>query len=143
MRFRSVASRTGPGGGMRWGRSLAWRDDRALWGFEARYVRTDRWLGRDVKTRVGVRLRHDDVDAALHHTESRERLEARVDAAVSESALGAFAEVDVRNLFNSPWSQAQFANESRLPDEPAPVQDLHFTSGYPLSAMASATVFFW
>lgn len=50
--------------------------------------------------------------------------------------------VDVRNLLNSRWRQAQFANESRLSDEPAPVSDLHFTSGYPLSLMGTVTALF-
>ena len=41
----------------------------------------------------------------------------------------------VRNLFDTPWRQAQFANESRLPGEPGPVSDLHFTPGYRSSVL--------
>lgn len=52
------------------------------------------------------------------------------------------ATLGVRNLFNVPWRQAQFANESRLSWEEDAVADLHFTPGYPLSAMASVSLFF-
>lgn len=50
--------------------------------------------------------------------------------------------VDVRNLTNAAWRQAQFANVSRLPWESAPVEDLHFTPGYPRTVLGSASVFF-
>jgi len=50
--------------------------------------------------------------------------------------------VDVRNLTNAAWRQAQFANVSRLPWERAPVEDLHFTPGYPRTVLGSASVFF-
>jgi outer membrane receptor protein involved in Fe transport len=43
----------------------------------------------------------------------------------------------VRNLFDVEWRQAQFANESRLSYEPVPVEDLHFTPGYPLTVFVS------
>lgn len=41
--------------------------------------------------------------------------------------VGASAE----NLLNTEWNQAQFDTESRLPGEPAPVSELHFTPGTP------------
>jgi len=50
--------------------------------------------------------------------------------------------LDVRNLLNSAWRQAQFANASRLSWESAPVEDLHFTPGYPRTVLASASFFF-
>ncbi|HVE86662.1 MAG TPA: TonB-dependent receptor [Myxococcales bacterium] len=50
--------------------------------------------------------------------------------------------VDVRNLLNAAWRQAQFASQSRLPWESSPVEDLHFTPGYPRTVMASAAAFF-
>ena len=50
--------------------------------------------------------------------------------------------LDVRNLFNVHWRQAQFANESRLPGEAEPVSDLHFTPGYPISVTGTASLFF-
>ena len=37
----------------------------------------------------------------------------------------------VDNLFDTDWNEAQFATESRLRDEAAPVEELHFTPGTP------------
>jgi outer membrane receptor protein involved in Fe transport len=38
----------------------------------------------------------------------------------------------LENLFNVKWNEAQFATESRLKNEPLPVEELHFTPGTPL-----------
>lgn len=46
------------------------------------------------------------------------------------------ASVSVENLLDSEWREAQFANESRLRNEPAPVADVHFTPGTPFAATA-------
>jgi outer membrane receptor protein involved in Fe transport len=51
------------------------------------------------------------------------------------------ASLSVKNLLDTAWRQAQFANVSRLKDEPAPVEDLHFTPGYPRAVMATVTAF--
>lgn len=37
----------------------------------------------------------------------------------------------IENLFNQDWNEAQFATESRLFDEPNPIEELHFTPGSP------------
>jgi outer membrane receptor for monomeric catechols len=37
--------------------------------------------------------------------------------------------LNIENLTNSDFREAQFFNESRLPSEPAPVGDIHFTPG--------------
>lgn len=37
----------------------------------------------------------------------------------------------IENLFNQEWNEAQFATESRLRNEPNPVEELHFTPGTP------------
>jgi outer membrane receptor for ferrienterochelin and colicin len=39
----------------------------------------------------------------------------------------------VENLLNTEWNEAQFATETRLADEPAPVEEIHFTPGAPFS----------
>ena len=39
--------------------------------------------------------------------------------------------VQIQNLFDTEWNEAQFATESRLQDEPEPVEELHFTPGTP------------
>ena len=48
----------------------------------------------------------------------------------------------IENLLNTKWNEAQFDTESRLFDEPAPVDELHFTAGTPFAAKLSATVYF-
>jgi hypothetical protein len=40
----------------------------------------------------------------------------------------------IDNLLDSAWREAQFAETSRLPGEPAPVEDVHFTPGTPFVA---------
>jgi outer membrane receptor protein involved in Fe transport len=52
---------------------------------------------------------------------------------------------DVRNLFNTKWREVQFANTSRLKSEvdagsPAQ-QDLHFTPGWPFTALGRVTLY--
>lgn len=39
---------------------------------------------------------------------------------------------DVNNIFNTEWMETQFATESRLKNETQPVEEIHFTPGYPL-----------
>ncbi len=50
--------------------------------------------------------------------------------------------VAVDNLFNAKWNEAQFATESRLYDEPAPLTELNFTPGNPFMIRARFSVFF-
>jgi len=46
------------------------------------------------------------------------------------------------NLFNTKWNEAQFATESRLKGEPAPVTELNFTPGIPFFARVKLAVNF-
>lgn len=48
----------------------------------------------------------------------------------------------VENLFNTKWNEAQFATESRLFNEPAPVTELNFTPGSPFFARIKFALFF-
>lgn len=48
----------------------------------------------------------------------------------------------VQNLFDTRWKETQFATESRLRGEAAPVEEIHFTPGTPFFARLSWT-FFW
>ncbi|MEO7524136.1 MAG: TonB-dependent receptor, partial [Ferruginibacter sp.] len=50
--------------------------------------------------------------------------------------------IAIENLFNTTWNEAQFATESRLKNEPAPVTELHFTPGIPFFARVKFAVFF-
>ena len=48
----------------------------------------------------------------------------------------------IENLLNTEWNEAQFDTESRLFNEPAPIDELHFTPGTPLALKLSLGVFF-
>lgn len=50
--------------------------------------------------------------------------------------------VDVLNVLNRTWREAQFATTSRLAFEPAPVTDVDYTPGWPFTAMAHVS-YFW
>lgn len=39
--------------------------------------------------------------------------------------------MQIQNLLNTEWNETQFATESRLRDEPIPVEEIHFTPGTP------------
>ena len=50
--------------------------------------------------------------------------------------------IAIDNIFNAKWNEAQFATESRLYNEAAPVNELHFTPGNPFMIRARFSVFF-
>ena len=50
--------------------------------------------------------------------------------------------LDVQNLFNSEWREVQFATESRLQNEAAPVEEIHFAPGWPFTFRATLTAYF-
>ena len=50
--------------------------------------------------------------------------------------------LEIQNLFNTKWREAQFEVESRLRNEPAPVDDISFTAGTPFFAKLKFAVFF-
>lgn len=50
--------------------------------------------------------------------------------------------LSIYNLFNQKWKETQFATESRLRNEAAPVEEIHFTAGSPFFAKGTLTVFF-
>lgn len=47
--------------------------------------------------------------------------------------------MDITNLMNTEWNETQFATESRLKEETAPVEEIHFTPGFPFMARAKLT----
>ncbi|WP_317175598.1 TonB-dependent receptor [Adhaeribacter swui] len=49
--------------------------------------------------------------------------------------------LSVQNLFNNRWKETQFATESRLLTETAPVNEIHFTPGTPFFARLSWSLF--
>ena len=84
----------------------------------------------------------------------------RFDASIGWRSEVIEVALDVQNLTNTQWREAQFANVSRLADEPTPAscpggtrpvsddgaflgcEDVHFTPGAPLNAMLTATLKF-
>ncbi len=50
--------------------------------------------------------------------------------------------VEIQNLFNTKWREEQFEVESRLKNEPVPVDDVNFTAGTPFFAKLEFAVFF-
>ncbi|MBX7109807.1 MAG: TonB-dependent receptor [Chitinophagales bacterium] len=50
--------------------------------------------------------------------------------------------MNVENLTNAAWNEAQFDTESRLFDEPSPVSELHFTPGTPVAVKGSVSYIF-
>ena len=50
--------------------------------------------------------------------------------------------LSIQNILNTRWKETQFATESRLKGESAPVEEIHFTPGTPFAAKLSLTVYF-
>lgn len=48
----------------------------------------------------------------------------------------------INNIFNVKWKETQFDTESRLKNEAAPVEEIHFTPGTKLAAKLSCSIFF-
>ncbi len=48
--------------------------------------------------------------------------------------------VDVQNLLDTTWREVQFASDSRLPYEPAAVTGIHYSPGWPFTAIGRATL---
>jgi outer membrane cobalamin receptor len=65
-----------------------------------------------------------------------------LDASVNYTKLKYEIGVAVENILNIKWNEAQFATESRLQNEPAPVTELNFTPGTPFFARLKFAVFF-
>ena len=71
-------------------------DNRTVVGTDFRVRRHDHYLGGQFTTSVGAQVRVDSIDNALYHDIARERLEARVDAGITESQIGVYVEEDAR-----------------------------------------------
>lgn len=64
------------------------------------------------------------------------------DASINYSMRKYEIGVAIDNIFNAKWNEAQFATESRLYNETAPVTELNFTPGNPFMIRARFSVFF-
>ncbi|MCB0521196.1 MAG: TonB-dependent receptor plug domain-containing protein [Lewinellaceae bacterium] len=65
-------------------------------------------------------------------------MDANVNYTFKKLTLG----VMVENLLNTDWNETQFATESRLFNEPAPVEEIHFTPGTPFFFKGKVTYSF-
>ncbi len=50
--------------------------------------------------------------------------------------------LEINNLFNTEWNETQFATTSRLKNESAPVEEIHFTPGAPFFIKGKVTYMF-
>ncbi|HTQ66444.1 MAG TPA: TonB-dependent receptor, partial [Puia sp.] len=50
--------------------------------------------------------------------------------------------LEIQNLFNTKWREEQYEVESRLRNEPAPVDDVSFTAGTSFFAKIKFAIFF-
>jgi hypothetical protein len=76
-------------------------------------------------------------DGALR-AEGRSLVDAMLGQRVGDFELS----LEARNVLDARWRAVQFATESRLGDEAAPVEEIHFTPGWPRTLLASATAYF-
>lgn len=65
-----------------------------------------------------------------------------LDASINYTRSRYEAGLALENILNTKWNEAQFATESRLYNEPNPVNELHFTPGTPIYARLKLAVFF-
>ena len=65
-----------------------------------------------------------------------------MDANLSYTYKSWTAGVIVQNLLNTDWNETQFSTESRLQNESAPVEEIHFTPGTPFAIRGKVSVTF-
>lgn len=65
-----------------------------------------------------------------------------LDASINYTRPKYEAGIALENIFNIHWNEAQFATESRMLNEPAPVTELNYTPGSPFFARVKLAVFF-
>jgi outer membrane receptor for Fe3+-dicitrate len=65
-----------------------------------------------------------------------------VDAGIGYERSKYALNLTVENLLNTKWNEAQFATESRLRQEEAPVDELHYTPGTPVALKLAFSYFF-
>ncbi len=71
-------------------------DDRVHAGGNVRLRHVTKWHGAELRSTVGAQVRIDSISNALYHDEARTRLEERVVANITESAIAIYGEEDVR-----------------------------------------------
>ncbi|WP_161599479.1 TonB-dependent receptor [Hymenobacter nivis] len=91
---------------------------------------------------ASLRYRHIDSRAAIEDNSIRARGYFLLDAVAAYTRPRYQVGVQVQNLLNVQWNEAQFATDSQLRGETASVNELNFTPGTPFYLKANASVFF-
>ncbi|MDY8136611.1 TonB-dependent receptor [Aquimarina sp. 2201CG5-10] len=65
-----------------------------------------------------------------------------IDAVINYTQPSYEIGLSIENIFDQEWTEAVFYDSSQLQNEPAPVDDFHFTPGNPFLAKLSVTYFF-
>jgi hypothetical protein len=91
---------------------------------------------------ASLRYRHLDRRPANEDNSVQARGYFLLDAVLSYTHRRYQLGLTAENLLNAAWNEAQFDTESRLPNEAAPVSELHFTPGTPFFLKANASIFF-
>jgi hypothetical protein len=89
---------------------------------------------------AGARVRHIGERPATEDGSLVAEAFTVVDAEAGYRWRGVSLAVQVDNVLDAPWREVQFANESRIAGEDAPVQDIHFTPGWPRTVMVTLGV---
>jgi outer membrane receptor protein involved in Fe transport len=92
--------------------------------------------------RAGIRIQHLADRAATEDESMTAEGFTVVEASLAYRWRNLEARVDVANLLDTEWREAQFANESRLRIEPAPVEDIHLVPGTPRQVQVALRMFF-
>jgi hypothetical protein len=91
---------------------------------------------------ASLRYRHIDSRAAIEDNSIRARGYFLLDAVAAYTRPRYQVGVQVQNLLNVQWNEAQFATDSQLRGETQSVNELNFTPGTPFYFKANASVFF-
>jgi len=83
---------------------------------------------------VGLRFRYMGNRAANEDYSITAKGYAVADVNVLYQVKNLSLGIDIINVFNTEWNETQFATESRLRGEANPVEEIHFTPGYPFMA---------
>lgn len=105
-------------------------------------------LAPDLTFLSGIQYQNKGFNAgfSVRHLSSRPANEDNTITALGYTVCDAYASykykkatfrVDVNNVFDVDWNETQFATESRLQNETAPVEEIHFTPGTPFFAKAT------
>ena len=102
--------------------------------------------GLNVRTKNGItaslRYRYLGARPAVEDNSIRAEDYFIMDAVVGYKFKNYQIGLTAENLLNTYWKETQFATESRLKGEPAPVTEIHYTPGTPFNLRGNFTLFF-